>query len=188
MGDFFPINMRIYSQYKCSLLGIRALWHHKGHWRQAVCTTWYTVCVSGLLDRTKHVEIWSAQKKSTIIINVNTASSARTLGWIIRERFKHQSRQLLIQRLYGCWRQETTNQQAAVKVVRGVGRGWGEVGKGLGSWCLIILVAAVAEAAAALHLDIIEEERSFTLNNGLKEGTSALAGGRALWWRSRRRR
>jgi len=36
------------------------------------------------------------------------------------------------------------------------------------------------EAAAALHLDIVEEKCGFTLDNGLKEGASALAGGRAL--------
>lgn len=50
-----------------------------------------------------------------------------------------------------------------------------EVGAGQGSWRLII------QAAAALHLDIIEEKCGFALDNGLKEGTSALAGGRALW-------
>lgn len=42
--------------------------------------------------------------------------------------------------------------------------------------------------AAALHLDIIEEEGGFALDNGLKEGSSALAGGRALRLRRRRRR
>lgn len=48
---------------------------------------------------------------------------------------------------------------------------------GQGSWQLIIQAAA----AAALHLDIIKEEGGFALDNGLKEGTSALAGGRTLW-------
>lgn len=38
-----------------------------------------------------------------------------------------------------------------------------------------------ATTAAALHLDIVEEECSFTLDYGLKEGASALAGGGALW-------
>lgn len=53
--------------------------------------------------------------------------------------------------------------------------GWEAVGAGQGSWQLII------QAAAARHLDVIEEECGFALDNGLKEGTSALAGGRALW-------
>lgn len=74
-------------------------------------------------------------------------------------------------------------------VVNGGGWGWrvagwwaGEVWVvGVGSWRLIIEAAA----AAALHLDIIEEECGFALDNGLKEGTSAFAGGRALWFRRR---
>lgn len=41
--------------------------------------------------------------------------------------------------------------------------------------------------AAALHLDIIEEEGGFALDNGLKEGSSALAGGGTLRLRRRRR-
>lgn len=45
----------------------------------------------------------------------------------------------------------------------------------MGGWRLVV------EEAAALHLDIIEEEGGFALDNGLKEGTSTLAGGRALW-------
>lgn len=49
-------------------------------------------------------------------------------------------------------------------------------GAGKGSWRLIIQAVA-----ATLHLDIVKEEGSFALDNGLKEGTSALAGGRALW-------
>ena len=50
--------------------------------------------------------------------------------------------------------------------------GWRESGR---------LIIQAAASAAALHLDIIEEECGFALDNGLKEGTSALAGGRALW-------
>lgn len=38
-----------------------------------------------------------------------------------------------------------------------------------------------ATTAAALHLDVVEEESGFTLDYGLKEGPSALAGGGALW-------
>lgn len=52
-----------------------------------------------------------------------------------------------------------------------------------GGWQMITWLPA-----AALHLDIIEEEGGFALDNGLKEGSSALAGGRALRLRRRRRR
>lgn len=74
------------------------------------------------------------------------------------------------------------NQQAAIRFISGAngglikGRvGWEVAGAGQGSWQLIV------QAAAAHHLDVIEEECCFALDNGLKEGTSALAGGRALW-------
>lgn len=90
----------------------------------------------------------------------------------------HRSRQLLIQHLYRCWWHETGNypinrQQSDLLEGR---VGLEGDGAGQGSWRLIIQAAA-----ATLHLDIIKEEGSFALDNGLKEGTSALAGGRALW-------
>lgn len=41
-------------------------------------------------------------------------------------------------------------------------------------------VISSCRAAAALHLDVIEEQRRDALDNGLQQRTSALAGGGAL--------
>lgn len=65
--------------------------------------------------------------------------------------------------------------QVAVIIFSG---GWGRDGMGQ-EGCGRGVISS-CRAAAALHLDVIEEQRRDALDNGLQQRTSALAGGGAL--------